>query len=1710
MEFHPVALSAETTDLQAGTLTRISRAIVNGTPAAAMSGSLSIYNTFLDYGRALGMTDSPNIDIGQAIRNSTNDGIADYYEENKSAVDIAGFIGTAIIPGAGGVKALQLARSGQATGNVARALNYTASRRDDYLRKALQETADNGGVVKGILQSTSRRGQLRWEIADQALLGTAAELAIIATMNDSPVFDNDSIGDFGWNVALGTVLSGGIGGALGGIAAKGILKEAGRQIEPALRLQDTIFDPKLLSLKKGDEINIMLEGMLTRPDAIDSLLFKYGTGANAKEVNIDLTDVSKRTREAATKQAEQALALKFNELAGGDANVGQAFKDMIFEGIAAAKAAGKDNNEIVELLRGYLQNVTKIDSINLNRMELDKKKFYVNLKPEGEGLDKLTSLFSTVRSATTTKQAYRIEDGVTAGDLSIVNIGDLGVDTLKAAFRAAPEADAIRLADGSVRINPASKNIKSIKEKPYTIRMFLDRDTGTISPETVPVFGDILYGAPVQVSSRHIAAGGREFLQSPTTKSVIGASPLDASARFAWANKLSLAQILKVTGGKIDASDLPLIQRMEELWPDLTPDMLSKFTLVDDVTGPTQFDELIGLGNHLLTKRLEILERGLNSIDSATQAVPEARVIAANLGVNREWVEEAIEKGFDFYRNPPSANARALTTAEAFRPQNIAVTWDFSQLPKLLPEEAYKMNMGPSHLATKELSSLYQAQLRTQYNTNAVGATFGDDAELLIDVEKFLPSEDGRTAAQSASGTGAGATAFGASNASYGERAKLAVQTLGKNVNLLIQRYRDATIEKLSPAINALRDNPRASAELGVLTTALRKSPYRYVIDPTDESRLINADVLRLMKKDDSLSVDDAIKHLQMEDSKFQHSFEVSNPEVTQFLKDTTNINALRRDKLTTLYNTTGLTTSSAYVEGVPIVYVPPINTAKYPFHAFVRTKQQLGLATDTSMITARSEDQLRQMVANLGDDFEVIYKQDINNYYKAKGEYDYGMTLNEAQVNSELARKGVLADMKPETRFDNIMEDWLEWHGKQEEKLVRTGAQVQNRQFFSELEFLSQQYRKVSESVTRGIGSRFKSKVADPFGDYIKTGLDISKQQEFPLLDSLNEFIDKVGLAAGEAIDKTFRSAIKGDIGWQEANQITAKYGLGNPYRGMEDYLLANERYPRNIIREGFQKVNLALANTMLRLDVANSIINTISTPILLGTEMASIKQLIGRDSELVGKLRELTSVKVPGKDMSVPSTTKLLWNSVNNYFREGNKELIKRYQDVGAIKDVSRLFHDMLDDLSYRPTLSAKGWMDKINAGVEKGAKLSGNTMTEEFTRFVSADVMRQLTDPLIQAGKLSVREQDAFISTFVNRVQGNYTTSQRPIIFQGTTGAAISLFQTYAFNVLQQLYRHAELGDKKTLAVFAGLQSTVFGLNGLPFFEAVNTHLIGGQTFGLGVQNNPNRQDAYSVLPQLNKELGEWLLFGTASAFPLFSGSVPALYSRGDINPRHLTVVPTNPLDVPAVSASLKLIDSLTNMAKGISQGGDVSTTLLRGLEHQGWNRPLAGFAQLLAGQSTTSKGALISAANDLQATSWLGSLAERTVEYGGVARLMGARPMDEAVALTTIYRQKTYQAMDRARIERLGTTVKSKLYNGEVPTDEEYEAFLLRYTRSGGRIENFQQAMGRWSRDANVSIVNQLARKNNSHYAQTLQMIMGGEQLPDYRNTPVSLD
>jgi hypothetical protein len=168
--------------------------------------------------------------------------------------------------------------------------------------------------------------------------------------------------------------------------------------------------------------------------------------------------------------------------------------------------------------------------------------------------------------------------------------------------------------------------------------------------------------------------------------------------------------------------------------------------------------------------------------------------------------------------------------------------------------------------------------------------------------------------------------------------------------------------------------------------------------------------------------------------------------------------------------------------------------------------------------------------------------------------------------------------------------------------------------------------------------------------------------------------------------------------------------------------------------------------------------------------------------------------------------------------------------------------------------------------------------------------------------------------------------------------------------------------------------------------------------------------------------------------------------------------------------------------------VANGGDFGTAMLHGMEHNGISRPLAGLAQVVQGERTTSSGGLIAANSDL-------------ISIASATRMIGARPMDESVALNHKYRMTAYKAADRERIEKLGTVVKEKIRAGTLGEEDVLE-FAGRYAAVGGKLDSYGEAMQRWMRDANTSVLNTAMRAQNSVHAQRLFEVMGGDPLPDF--------
>jgi hypothetical protein len=770
-----------------------------------------------------------------------------------------------------------------------------------------------------------------------------------------------------------------------------------------------------------------------------------------------------------------------------------------------------------------------------------------------------------------------------------------------------------------------------------------------------------------------------------------------------------------------------------------------------------------------------------------------------------------------------------------------------------------------------------------------------------------------------------------------------------------------------------------------------------------------------------------------------------------------------------------------------------------------VRDKTATGGNANRTLF-ASTEDELKTMKAKIeqhNPQLEVLTKGQAEDYYKQFGAWDYEKTLNSVYLNTEAKRAGVSSPFIIPTDPQKIIDDALSWHMQRETGLVREAVSAKYEVQFEELRRLGKEATDLGTSkfTSTSMLEYAEEAVKNPFANYVKTALAVKDTASYPIWSSINRYADDMFSRAMQTVEQTFYTA-KGDADIGEVNRILEEVGYKGAAYDVEMEVFANAKPAQGSLSAFVQKANSTLATVVLRWDFLNAINNAVSANVLFGAEVKAVQRAIARgDSEAAGALAKLTRIGVPGTEETIMAPTKLIANAFKKFHDEGvNGPTMQWYRDRGYVTSITDQYKDALDTLSFsgRESVAKKnsaidGLRKKMRAAGDAGEKWTGNRLAEEFNRFIAADVMKQMTDVAVDRGLMSTKEQLAYINTFVNRTQGNYLASQRPNAFQGPIGQAIGLFQTYQFNLMQQLFRHVGEGQTKDYMTLIGLQGTIHGMNGLPAFNAVNTHIIGSAS------GNTQHKDVYSSTYGIaGKEAGDFLMYGAAStALGLLHPDLKLnLYTRGDLNPRHITIIPTDPASVPFIQAFGKFAGNLIGTGKQLVAGGDVGATILHGLEHNGISRPLAGLGQTLeafnnpnkASYSTSKRGNIV-AANDV-------------LSLANLVRIAGGKPMDEAVALDATYRFRTYALKDSRKRDTLGQAIKSTMIAGDTPSREQIENFAEAYAAGGGRQEEFAGWMTQLYKDANTSQANEISRSLKSPFTQAMQEIMGGEVLTDF--------
>ena len=1523
------------------------------------SGVNSFYNTGVAVGNFFG-ADLEENDLNATL-SSIDDNLGAYYAENKQAADLLGFIATSFIPGLGGVKILnaipkmmKVAESGMIGGTLAKSTGLLQPAIDKYIAAAAKDIATSRATFSAIGSNSIKA--VAAGFGQAALETTAFEVAVAATMFKSPVLEDQDIGDIIKNIAVGTVLGGGIIGAFSGAKLLGEVKVARTAADLAEKPFTHITELK--GLTPAERVIQRYDDISNTPPAPDSGDFaqKFQRQRNDKLNKLD--NLAREDMQVLTGSDSELGNYLADTLKGAD-------KDTIFTSFLGAKEFGRINTKLQSELAEARALASK--DIATRESALDTRTGYVALRGENVGktyfeAPKLVAIADTVKNE---EQA-----------------------------------------------------LAKIANNKFKERALFDM-----------------------------------------TK--VGDDHLVAEARYIWADRLAKVK----PGMSIHEFDIPMLERLRK-------DGISDVNLVSNRAGISEY-KISNMDDLENTIRVAKEEVAFNLIKQArttefaavatntkvsylegTRSTDEFSDLYARQDFNKRYTQQMVDKGLW------SPNKGVIDLS--LKPSWMKVSYDTKKLAEI---DSFQLD-AMSYL--KAQNKLYEQSMDT-----VLADTVGDLSEQLI-----RPSEDMLRGANS---YGAGAGLLKAANGNYGTLASV-MESNGAVTSKIMLKFRDETRAALDSVAYKLANNTKAAIEFESISQKVSATSEHYVLDANaNNTRLISR---KLARYQEEVKAGKSPSYPKLQEGAKEY-IAIENAETLEAIQAHIEVNGNRVRKEVQLRNVQGYTNQKDPGTFYPI----RPNPKEYNHHAFVIDPKVTG-SGHVTMIHAATDKDLEQLMSRVPNEFQVITKEQSKDYFKARNEFSYDRTLHENYIDSSLKKSGVNSQFFLKTDPRKIVDDWIQDQLTRDDIMARELVSGKLEKEFSELRRLGDQYTNIATSRYSGSVKQIENTVKNPYVDYIKTALNVSKISEYPLLSGLNNLLDTAFSKAIGTVDELFTNA-KSPEELEAVNKALDQYGMKSAYYDSATNLYANHTASKGQLSKFIRGANSILSSLTLRMDPMNALNNVVGSNVLLGAETKYVlRALQNADSKALGPLSELLQLDT-GAGSKYRSAGKLIFNSQKRFFSEEGKQLLQEYKTNGWVTDLSDQFKSVLDDITLRGNETDKELGSKLSQAfskvkkigsetVDKVEKWTGNKLAEEFNRFVAADVMKQITDAGVNAGVIDAKLQKSFINTFVNRTQGNYLASQRPLVFQGPIGQAVGLFQTYQFNMIQQLFRYVAEGSSKDTAMLLGLQGTIYGMNGLPAFNAINTHIVGTAS------GNSNHTDAYSATYGIaGKNAGDLLLYGLPSK--LLGAN---LYTRGDINPRNPTILPVNPADIPFVSAFIKVGQNLVSTAEKLSLGGDVGKTLLQAVEHNGLSRPLAGIAQIAEGftndsfksYSTSSKGNM-TYANDL-------------VSLASLTRIVGGKPLDEAVTNDALFRIKAYQASDSVRKDKLAEALKTTVIGGGMPSTEQVQNMMDGYVKAGGKQKEFNKWMISNIKNANTPQANEIMKHLNDPYAKSLQQIMGG--------------
>ncbi len=742
-------------------------------------------------------------------------------------------------------------------------------------------------------------------------------------------------------------------------------------------------------------------------------------------------------------------------------------------------------------------------------------------------------------------------------------------------------------------------------------------------------------------------------------------------------------------------------------------------------------------------------------------------------------------------------------------------------------------------------------------------------------------------------------------------------------------------------------------------------------------------------------------------------------------------------------------------------VYFPPTN---HPFETFIVEQASNPLDPMSSRVyrvAANSKDELEQKVLAAMNHAETNSLQwsrrdsaSINEYQRARGMYEWSDDLEGGFANSAMRKLGATQSLTPETDIHKAMLDEAAWFKRSNLQVHRAGIELTYADDISKLNTLS---RLENAKMKSDLAGRDKL----PMGAYDQVmhtmlgsdahGYSVWKHMNNTLEDWSSTMLTKVNQSIQNVRGRKDKIAAIEEESKAVAEELK-KMGVNVPMADAVTERLARETVvaPADI-RNTVSFLNHVQATMLLRLDTTDAGMNVLGHMVKTGTEMQYLRSIRANmtpeggaafDAEAKA-LFGLMDEKVGDNVLSHKHVAKVYKDVASWMFKDKGKARIAELTERRLLVSNEKALIDMYQEMRIHPDTfktpeSAASWKSKSMKAFHKGVEIGStpSNWSATYGQLVSLEIAERLG----KAAGMSADQLDTFMFSFSGRTNAIYDSVQKPRLFQGAAGIAMSLYQGYMFHMMSNIFRYADNGVKSAPAMMLAMNSTFFGATSLPGYHFINENIVGQNTKG-NVDINNAMSTALGA--SQGRDLSDFIMYGAGSF--LLQGN---MHTRGGLTPRSPILIPSSMQDVPLVNALSKTIGSVTESAHQIMYGAPVVSSLWDGLLNTGLNRPLVGLGTVLRGQSVDNNYNTVMYHEDM-------------FSLTSALRLVGMKPLNEQVGRDLQSRKMHYKAHNADLKKGLGEEIRIlKDKNPESFDDPNLMKRLgYKYFKAGGDAKNF---------------------------------------------------